>query len=220
MKILLVLPAAENVRVTSATTSVPARAMLRFSVLPLTAVAAVTPANHELAICDENVEALDFDADVDLVGVSFMTAVARRAYEIADRFRARGRIVIGGGYHPTLCPEDAQRHFDAIVRGDAEGAWQEVLRDAEAGCLRKVYANSSSCDLANVPVPRRDLLARTARHYATAYAVQAGRGCRNRCTYRYDNRRERIIGYDPAAVRKCARTRAAAPASACAAGEM
>ena len=52
-----------------------------------------------------------------------MTALAPRAYEIAANFRRRGRIVVGGGYHATLCPEDAAPHFDALVVGDAEGAW-------------------------------------------------------------------------------------------------
>jgi hypothetical protein len=71
MKILLVLPAAPHLRVTADHRAVPRRAMLRFSVLPLTAVAALTPPGHEVRICDENVQALDLGADVDLVGISF-----------------------------------------------------------------------------------------------------------------------------------------------------
>ena len=59
MKILLVLPAGEQVRVTLQKPEVPRRAMLRFSVLPLTAVAALTPRQHQVRIVDENVEALN-----------------------------------------------------------------------------------------------------------------------------------------------------------------
>ncbi|MGA2751510.1 MAG: radical SAM protein [Verrucomicrobiota bacterium] len=197
MKILLVVPAAEKVRVTRERPRVPRRAMLRFSVLPLTVVAALTPREHDVRIVDENVEPLDFDAQCDVVGVTFMTALARRAYEIAAQFRRRGKLVVGGGYHPTLCPQDAAPHFDALVVGDAEDSWPRLLSDIEHGKLRKFYrrpgpaapAHVGGADLSpapgllETPAPRRELLARTARHYATINAVQAGRGCRHACRY-------------------------------------
>lgn len=183
MKILLVLPAADHLRVTRESPGVPRRAMLRFSVLPLTLVAALTPSAHEVELCDENVEPLDLDADVDLVGVTFMTALAPRAYEIARAFRARGRVVVAGGFHPTLRPEEARAHFDAVVVGDAEGSWPRLLEDLAAGRLEPVYRSSPHGDLSGTPVPRRDLLSRTARHYATIHAVQATRGCVHACRY-------------------------------------
>lgn len=191
MKILLVLPAGERVRVTRDRPDVPRRAMLRFSVLPLTVVAALTPREHAVRIVDENVEPVDFDTDCDVVGITFMTALAPRAYEIAGAFRRRGKIVVAGGYHPTLCPADASPHFDALVLGDAEGAWERLLADIRAGALRKIY-RPGAADVAagsvlpgtlHTPRPRRALLERTARHYATINAVQAGRGCRHNCRY-------------------------------------
>jgi radical SAM superfamily enzyme YgiQ (UPF0313 family) len=174
--------------------------MLRFSVLPLTVVAALTPPEHEVRIVDENVEALDFDAECDLVGITFMTALAPRAYQVAAEFRRRGRLVVGGGYHPTLCPDDAAPHFDALVTGDAEGAWPLLLHDAQSGGLRGKYQQSDSsrqvcagdpppapapepAAALAMPVPRRDLLEPKARYYATINAVQAGRGCRHNCRY-------------------------------------
>jgi len=201
VKILLILPAGENVRVTPERPEVPKRAMLRFSVLSLTVVAALTPRRHHVRIVDENVEPLDFAADVDLVGITFMTALAPRAYEIAARFRARGKMVVGGGFHPTLCPEEAAEHLDAVVVGDAEGAWERLLQDAEAGRLRKVYA-SPACPQTELrtPIPRRDLLEPTARHYVTINAAQTGRGCQHACRYcsvsafHGQNYRQRPIG--------------------------
>jgi radical SAM superfamily enzyme YgiQ (UPF0313 family) len=153
-------------------------------VLSLTVVAALTPRRHEVRIVDENVEPLDFAADVDLVGITFMTALAPRAYEIADRFHARGKIVVGGGFHPTLCPEEAIEHLDAVVVGDAEGAWERLLEDAEAGRLSKVYS-IRACPGTEIrtPAPRRDLLAPTAKHYVTVNAAQTGRGCQHSCRY-------------------------------------
>lgn len=183
MKILLVLPAAEHLRVTRFSPEVPRRRMLRFSILGLTTVAALTPRRHEVTICDENVEALDPNADVDLVGVSFMTALAPRAWEIANAFRRRGKTVVAGGFHPTLCPDETAEHFDAVVVGDAEGLWPKLLADIEAGRLARTYRAAAPCDLAAVPVPRRDLQAATGRHYATTDAVQTGRGCAHGCRY-------------------------------------
>ena len=157
--------------------------MLRFSVLPLTTVAGLTPRRHSVTLLDENVEPLDLDADVDVVGITFMTALAPRAYEIADAFRARGRTVVAGGYHPTFLPEEAAGHFDAVVVGEAEGNWERVLEDIEAGRLRSIYRRPEPCVPAEIPVPRRELTERTARHYATIHAVQTGRGCRHACRY-------------------------------------
>jgi radical SAM superfamily enzyme YgiQ (UPF0313 family) len=188
MKILLIVPAGEKVRVTRERPKVPRRAMLRFSVLPLTMVAALTPPGHEVRIVDENVEPLDFHADCDLVGITFMTALAPRAYEVAREFRRRGQLAVGGGYHATLCPDDAAPHFDALVIGDAEASWQRLLEDVQHGRLQKLYrqagpANAAAAGLLETPAPRRQLLSRTARYYATINAIQAGRGCRHACRY-------------------------------------
>jgi len=194
MNILLVLPAGEQVRVTKEHPVVPKRAMLRFSVLPLAIVAALTPRRHQVRIVDENVEPLDLDAEADVVGITFMTALAPRAYEIAREFRSRGKTVVGGGFHPSLCPEEAAEHFDAIVAGDAEGAWEAVLEDAEAGRLRKIYRNRGTAlvpapgaaagpSALRVPAARRDLLARNEKYYVTVNAIQAGRGCEHACRY-------------------------------------
>ncbi len=183
MNILLVLPAAPHLRVTGTGEKVPPRKMLRFSVLPLTVVAALTPEKHTVTICDENVEPLDLASDVDLVGITFMTALANRAYEISKQFRRRGIRTVAGGFHPTLCPDDALPHFDAIVKGDAENAWPQLLRDAEKGALKTVYENTSPCSLAETPPPFRRLLEGKTKHYVTTNAVQAGRGCEHGCRY-------------------------------------
>jgi radical SAM superfamily enzyme YgiQ (UPF0313 family) len=133
---------------------------------------------------DENVEPIDFTSDIDVVGITFMTALAPRAYAIAREFRARGRFVVGGGFHPTLCTAEAAEHLDAVVVGDAEGAWERLLEDIEAGTPRKVYV-SGGCPQREIrtPVPRRDLLAPTAKHYVTINAVETGRGCQHACRY-------------------------------------
>ncbi|MBI5244719.1 MAG: B12-binding domain-containing radical SAM protein [Elusimicrobia bacterium] len=182
MKILLILPAGEKYRVLAGQ-EVPKRAMLRFSVLGLTTVAALTPPEHEVRVLDENVEALDFAIDADVVGVSFMTGFAPRAYEIASEFRGRGKLTVAGGFHPTLCPEDALRHFDIVVKGEAEGVWPRVLEDIRQGAFKRLYRAEAQPDLASVPLPKRRLLKKNSKHYVTTYAVQTGRGCPHACRF-------------------------------------
>ena len=183
MKILLVLPASDKYRITAKRPQIPKRAMLRFSLLPLTTVAALTPAGHEVAICDENVQALDFDTDADLVGISFMTALAPRAYQIAAEFRRRGKITVAGGYHPTLMPDEAAPHFDAVVVGDAEELWPQLVDDIAKHRLAQCYRHRAFPGIEN-PLPvRRDLMHKWAAHYATINAIHAGRGCFHACRY-------------------------------------
>lgn len=182
MKILLILPAAEHLRVKS-DGYVPKRKMLRFSVLSLTTIAALTSDEHSVQICDENVEAVDFGADVNIVGISFMTGIAPRAYELADHFRKRGIITVAGGYHPTFCIDEALEHFDIVVAGEAEGVWPQVLEDIKKGQFQKVYRSNLQQDLSIVPFPRRDLLSKKKHHYITTNAVQTGRGCNHSCKF-------------------------------------
>ncbi len=153
MKILLIVPAGEIYRITSTQQPVPKRPMLRFSVLPILSVAAATPSEHQVKICDENIEPIDLNADVDVVGISIMTATANRGKEIAQEFRSRGKIAVAGGYHATLYPEDVLSSFDAIVVGDAEEAWTRFLHDIQNGSLQKCYQNARPIDLSRISPP-------------------------------------------------------------------
>jgi radical SAM superfamily enzyme YgiQ (UPF0313 family) len=157
------------------------RRVFRFSMLPSLQVAAVMPAGVETRIVDEDIEPVDFDADVDLVGISFMTFNAPRAYEIADRFRQeRGIPVIAGGYHPTFLPEEAIRHVDAVCVGEAERNLPRMMADFATGRMEQMY-RSEPIDLARLPVPDRSLL--RARAYVTPDVLQATRGCPYRCKF-------------------------------------
>ena len=181
MKIMLILPAPEHLRI-RADGDVTKRKMLRFSVGLMT-VAALTPGEHEVTICDENVEVLDLEAKVDVVGISFMTALAPRAYELADHFRKRGIITVAGGYYPTFRSEEALGHFDIVVSGEAEGTWPQVLKDIERRQWQRTYRSNPQQDLSAVPVPRRELMEANKQHYITTNAVQTGRGCNHRCSF-------------------------------------
>ncbi|MCM2335052.1 MAG: B12-binding domain-containing radical SAM protein, partial [Anaeromyxobacteraceae bacterium] len=93
-----------------------------------------------LSLHDANQRAVDPSRlDADLVGISVWTATAPWAYRFADACRAAGKRVVLGGIHATACPEEAAAHADAVVTGEAESCWGEVLRDAAHGRLRPRY---------------------------------------------------------------------------------
>ncbi|MGB2986598.1 MAG: radical SAM protein [Phycisphaerae bacterium] len=153
----------------------------RFSVLPSLYVAASMPPYVDTQIIDEDVEPIDFDITADLIGVSFMTYNAPRAYEIADFFRTkRDKPVIFGGYHPTFMPDEAIQHADAVCIGDAEDNVPRMMNDFVGGSLKPFY-RSASPSLAGLPIPNRNLILK--RNYAPVDALQATRGCSHRCSF-------------------------------------
>ncbi|WP_258359317.1 B12-binding domain-containing radical SAM protein [Moorella sulfitireducens] len=152
-----------------------------FPPLNLITLAALTPPRHEVTILDESLTDIDFDAKYDLVGISAMTALAPRAYEIADTFREKGIRVVLGGMHPSALPEEAAAHADAVVVGEAEGSWQQLLADLEAGKLEPVYRQQERPSLEHMVYPRRDLLLRS--RYLVPDTVQTTRGCPFACSF-------------------------------------
>jgi radical SAM superfamily enzyme YgiQ (UPF0313 family) len=153
----------------------------RFSMLPSLYVAAAMPPNVETRIMDEDVQALDLEVEADLIGLTFMTFNAPRAYEIADFFRKeRGKPVIVGGYHPTFMPEEASQHADAVCIGDAEDTVPRIMEDFMAGSLKPFY-RSQLPSLAGLPIPNRTLIRK--KDYAPVSTVQATRGCYAHCSF-------------------------------------
>ncbi|MDH3490878.1 MAG: cobalamin-dependent protein, partial [Gammaproteobacteria bacterium] len=114
---------------------------LRYPPLTLPTLAALVPEDveHELQVFDEGIEDIPEDLAVDLVGITVITGNARRSYELAKNFRARGVTVVLGGPHVTLVPDDAAPHADAIVVGYAEDTWPELLRDVVSGTIKARY---------------------------------------------------------------------------------
>lgn len=148
--------------------------------LGLLTVAALTPADWEVAVIDENLGLPDYDAmpRPDLVGITAFTSQASRAYDAARQFRARGIPVVMGGIHASMCPQEALQHADCVVSGEAEGVWSQVLADARMGRLQKRY-EAEVADTAAIPAARHDLLPRS---YAFG-AIQTTRGCPLNCSF-------------------------------------
>lgn len=147
--------------------------------LNLAIIARYTPAQYEVQIVDEAMEDLNFDAPVDMVGITCMTPLAPRAYEIATRFRERGVAVVMGGIHVSYMTDEALQYADVVVVGEAENIWPQLLEDFERGQMQKVYRMSAPPDLSNLLAPRRDLL----RGKYFVETVQTGRGCPINCNF-------------------------------------
>jgi radical SAM superfamily enzyme YgiQ (UPF0313 family) len=154
----------------------------RLPCLSLLKVAALTPPEWEVTVIDEKVEAVDFHQEADLVGITAMTCSVNRGYEIADRFRARGIPVVMGGMHASSLPEEARRHADSVLVGEAEGLWPEVLRDAVAGTLRPIYRHTDGPPrLDHLPRANRDLYRN--KGYLPVHFVETTRGCPFDCEF-------------------------------------
>lgn len=152
-----------------------------FPPLGLLQVAGLTPPDVEIRLTDEAIEDVDFDYEADLVGISFNTASAIRAFQIAQEFKSRGIKVVMGGAHPTMMPEECIQYADSVVIGEAECSWQRVLKDLEKGQLQKFYRCEGFPSLENLPFPRRDLL--DPKKYAVFWTVQTTRGCPYNCDF-------------------------------------
>ena len=148
--------------------------------LGLLAVAGLTPPEWEISIIDENLDVPDYEAmpRPDLVGITAFTSQANRAYELAGEFRRRGVPVVMGGIHASMCLDEARRHADSVVTGEAESVWAQVLEDARQGRLQPVYAGQHA-SMADIPPARHDLLT---GGYAFG-SIQTTRGCPLDCGF-------------------------------------
>ena len=147
--------------------------------LPIATLAGLTPSDITLSFYDDRMEAVAYDAPTDAVAIPVETYTARRAYQIASEYRRRGIPVILGGFHPSLMPDEAQRYGDAIVIGEAEGIWAELIDDLRHGTL-KVRYESTRGELGQIRVDRRLF---RGKRYLPIGLVETGRGCRFPCEF-------------------------------------
>jgi radical SAM superfamily enzyme YgiQ (UPF0313 family) len=159
------------------------------SSLALTSIAGATPPEWDVAYWDENllqgsIPVVPFPA---VVGITVHLTFAKRAFAIADWFRARGALVILGGLHVLSAPEDCAAHADAIVVGEGVQLWPQVLADVANGTLQRVYHGSYVAGAmgryADEPPPRRELV--PSYGFLTRASLIATRGCHNRCGFCY-----------------------------------
>lgn len=150
--------------------------------LALPYMAGLTTPYADVSLVDDRLDEVNYDGGWDLVGITTAIASATRAYQIAAEFRKRGIPVVMGGFHATLLPEECLEHCDAVVEGEAEYVWPQLLEDFKAGKMKRRYKADRLHDLVNLPLPRWDLLNR--RKYLAPYLpLQTTRGCPFKCGF-------------------------------------
>ena len=162
---------------------VPMNEYLGSPSLGIAALAAITPDDLQLEFRDDRLCPADSPTDADVVAFSFFTPAATRGLELAAYFRACGKKTIAGGIFPSMMPELCEQHFDAVVVGEGEPVWLQVLSDVRSGTLKRRYKAPSTPDLSALPLPRVDLyLAKEAGDFRPDdYPVQLSRGCPMTC---------------------------------------
>lgn len=148
--------------------------------LPPATIAGLTPSGVAIRFYDDRMERIPYDEPTDLVALSVETYTARRSYEIASEYRRRGVPVVLGGFHPTLCPDEASRFAESIVIGEAEESWPRLIDDFRHGRLEPVYRAASRPSLRGVR-PDRSIF--HGKRYLPIGLVEAGRGCHFRCEF-------------------------------------
>lgn len=160
---------------------------IKYSLFPplgLATLAGYLNDDDQAELCDEHVESISCEDTPDLVAIETYITSARRAYAIADRYRARGIYVVMGGLHTTACPEEALRHSDTVVLGPAEEAWPRFLADFRRNTTERIYT-STRRELHSLPPLRRDLIA--LQRYLVPNSIVVSRGCPHHCDFCYSN---------------------------------
>jgi hypothetical protein len=148
--------------------------------LALPVLAALTPDHYDIRIFDDETDDIPWKERPDLVGITTTVTTADRGYEIADIYRGLGVPVVLGGSYVTFMPDEAMKHADALVVGEAEGAWERLLQDFERGRLCGIYQPSERVSYAKSPIPRWDLV--DTDELMTLF-VHASRGCPFGCEF-------------------------------------
>ena len=146
--------------------------------LALASLAGLTPDDWNITVLDENIRPIDLNnlPEADLVGVTVFTAMAPRAYEIAAAYHKKRVPTVCGGVHPWARPTEASHHFDAVVIGEAESVWGQLVNDVQHRRMEGYYYGKPTDWFAK---PRRDVL--DPSYYIASVATS--RGCPNNCAF-------------------------------------
>lgn len=158
---------------------------IKYSLFPplgLATLAGYLDPDVDVTIVDEHVERLRLDDEPDLVVIQAYITSARRSYEIADHYRARGIRVVIGGLHATSVPDEAARHADTVFTGPGEDTWPTFLADLARGEPKTRY-DSTVRTLDGLPRVRRDLIKR--HLYLVPNSIVVSRGCPHVCDFCY-----------------------------------
>jgi radical SAM superfamily enzyme YgiQ (UPF0313 family) len=152
----------------------------RMEPLTFAVLAGLLPEHIKFVLYDDRYERIPYSDPTDLVCINVEIYTAKRSYEIAARFRARGVKVALGGFHVSMIPEEAAEHADTILTGDAEEVFPQMIADLAAGLLQKKYEGHFPPRLQGLRT-RWDIF--DGKNYLPIRLTQFSRGCPNHCRF-------------------------------------
>jgi len=178
MKILII----ENVWMGHAKYGIFDKTLLTmFSILPTLSarhIAAITPKKHSVEVINERYKKINFEKSYDLVNINFTTSTAKRAYDIAGKFKENGVTVVLSGLHPSLMTDEAKQHADSVLLGWGELNWVKLLDDFEKNKLKPFYYPFKYDKNIKLPQTKIDLPG-----LVLTGAIEATRGCPYKCEF-------------------------------------
>ncbi len=142
-------------------------------------IAGLTPSRFEIDFIDERAEKLPERINSDIIAFSVETFTAKRAYILARKYKTAGNIIVMGGFHAAVMPDEMLKYADSVIIGDAEGAWENFLMDCEKGCPKRKYISDESRPIA--PLNADDSIYKH-RYYGIG-VYQISRGCKFNCGF-------------------------------------
>lgn len=146
--------------------------------LTVAVLKSLTPKEIETEFYDDRIENINYNSNADIVAINAETYTAQRAYTIADKFKAKGKTIIMGGYHVCAVPYEALEHADCIINGNAENVWLELLNDYKNNRLKKIYTGETQF---TNKLPDRSIFKN--KKYLPVSLIETGRGCPNSCEF-------------------------------------
>jgi radical SAM superfamily enzyme YgiQ (UPF0313 family) len=144
--------------------------------------AAASPDWVELQMTDETIgQKADLKSDADLVAIFMSTPDAWRAYELAEHFYKEGKTIVLGGLHTKFKPGEAREYADALLIGEPEEIWEELLTDFKKGQLKPRYERTTPFDLAKLKPYPTHLIPPSVYDYT--WSVLVSRGCPFKCEF-------------------------------------
>jgi hypothetical protein len=136
------------------------------------------------------IDSQNFDAAM----IGYWSAQFDTARLISDYIRAsKSAWVIHGGVHATLCPEDALRHADLVVRHEGELAAVDIISAVGAAAVsldKRVFCSDFIEDLDSLDFPAWDLMPKPELYDhpmhvvgGRRFPVVGSRGCPFNCSF-------------------------------------
>ena len=145
--------------------------------LSLATNAAFIPDNYDVVVVNQ-ASGEKIPRDTKLAAITVNTVTARNAYNLSEELRRAGIPTVFGGVHPSVQTEEARKYASAVVVGEGETVWDQLLDDFETGKLEGKLYTPGSFDMAESRLPRRELMGQPFMN-----TLQTSRGCPLGCAF-------------------------------------